>query len=198
MQAVLHAVLLDPEANTTPDPYGTFGKLREPVVRYASILRQFNATSDDGFIANTGYFLQELGKQHPLSAPSVFNFFLPAHSPAGEIADADLVAPEFQITTSNSVVGMSNLIDFIVIADFVTDAPEPFAPVSLTFDEYIDIAGDVGALVERLDIVLTGGTLDGATRASIEAILSDIPESDIRVRIALYLFLISPDYAVRL
>jgi len=198
MQAVLRAVLLDPDANAAPDAFGTFGKLREPVVRYASILRQFGATSDDGFIANTGYFLQELGKQHPLSAPSVFNFFLPAHSPAGDIADANLVAPEFQITTSNSVVGMSNLIDFIVVASFVTDAPEPFAPVSLTFDDYIDIADDVGALVERLDIVLTGGTLDGTTRAAIEGVLNDIPENDARVRIGLYLFLISPDYAVRL
>ena len=198
MQAVVRAVLLDPEANAMPDLFGSFGKLREPVVRYASILRQFGATSDDGFIANTGYFLQELGKQHPLSAPSVFNFFLPAHSPAGEIADANLVAPEFQITTSNSVVGMSNLIDFIVVADFVTDAPEPFAPVSLTFDDYVGIADDVGTLVERLDIVLTGGTLDPSTRTAIEAILTDIPDLEIRVRIALYLFLISPDYAVRL
>ncbi len=198
MQAVIRAVLLDPEANAAPDSFGTGGKLREPVVRYAAILRQFGATSDDGFIANTGYFLQELGKQHPLSAPSVFNFFLPAHSPAGEIADAGLVAPEFQITTSNSVVGMSNLIDFIVVANFVTDAPEPFAPVSLTFDDYIDIATDVDDLIDRLDIVLTAGTLDAATRSSIRGVLLDIPEAEIRVRIALYLFMISPDYAVRL
>ncbi len=198
MQAVIRAVLLDPDANAAPDVSGTFGKLREPVVRYAAILRQFGATSDDGFIANTGYFLQELGKQHPLSAPSVFNFFLPAHSPAGEIANAGLVAPEFQITTSNSVVGLSNLIDFIVIANFVTDAPDPFAPVSLSFDDYIDISTDVDDLIDRLDIVLTAGTLDAAARSSIRGVLLDIPEAEIRVRIALYLFLISPDYAVRL
>ncbi len=198
MRALVRAVLLDPEAVAAPDPSGTFGKLREPVVRYAAILRQFGATSDDGFIFNTGYFLQELGKQHPLSAPSVFNFFLPAHSPAGEIADLGLVAPEFQITTSNSVVGMSNLTDFIVVADFVTDAPEPFAPVSLSFDGYIDISTDVDELIDRLDIVLTAGTLDAATRSAIRGVLLDIPEAEIRVRIALYLFLISPDYAVRL
>lgn len=198
MEAVIRAVLLDPEATAAPDAFGTFGKLREPVVRYAAILRQFGATSDDGFIANTGYFLQELGKQHPLSAPSVFNFFLPAHSPAGEIADAGLVAPEFQITTSNSVVGLSNLIDFIVVANFVTDAPDPFAPVSLSFDDYIDISTNVDDLIDRLDIVLTAGQLDAATRASIRGVLLDIPEAEIRVRIALYLFLISPDYAVRL
>ena len=93
---------------------------------------------------------------------------------------------------------MSNLIDFIVVGDFVTDAPEPFAPVSLSFDDYIEISSDVDELIERLDIVLTAGTLDAATRSSIRGVLLDIPEAEIRVRIALYLFLISPDYAVRL
>jgi len=197
MQAVVRAVLLDPEASAAPVGMSEFGKLREPVVRYASILRQFGADSSDGFIANTGYFLQELGKQHPLSAPSVFNFFLPAHSPSGEIASAGLVAPEFQITTSNSIVGLSNLIDFIVLADYVTDAPEPFAAVSLNYDDYVDIAGNVAELVDRLDIVLTAGTLDPATRQAIEAILVDIEDLNIRARIAIYMFLISSDYAVR-
>jgi len=197
MQAVVRAVLLDPEASAAPVGTSEFGKLREPVVRYASILRQFGATSSDGFIANTGYFLQELGKQHPLSAPSVFNFYLPAHSPSGEIASAGLVAPEFQITTSNSIVGLSNLIDFIVLADYVTDAPEPFAAVSLNYDEYIDIAGNVAELVDRLDIVLTAGTLDLATRQAIEAVLVDIEDLNIRARIGIYMFLISSDYAVR-
>lgn len=198
MQAVIRAVLLDPEATALPANNAEFGKLREPVVRYASLLRQFGATSDDGFIANTGYLLQALTKQHPLSAPSVFNFFLPAHSPSGEIAAAGLVAPEFQIATSNSIVGWSNLVDFILLADSVTDAPPPFAKVSLTYDDYLDIAADVPALVDRLDIVLTAGTLNPQSREAIEGVLNDIADLPARVKIALYMFLTSPDYAVRL
>lgn len=198
MQAVLRAVLLDPEATAPTGTLAQFGKLREPVVRYTALLRQFNATSSDGFIANSGYFVQFLGKQHPLSAPSVFNFYLPSHSPSGEIADANLVAPEFQITTSNSIVGVSNLLDFVVFADFVTDAPEPFEPVSLNFDEYQDVAADVDALVDRLDIVLTAGTLDAATRAAISGILVDVDDLNLRTRAAIYLFMVSSDYAVRL
>jgi len=197
MQAVIRAVLLDPEAAATPTSMADFGKLREPVVRYASILRQFGANSDDDFIANLGFYLQELGKQHPLSAPSVFNFFLPAHSPSGEIADAGLVAPEFQITTSNSIVGVSNLIDFVVLGGFVTDAPQPFAPVSLDFQEYADIASNVAALLDRLDIVLTAGTLDLSTRQAIEAIVTDLDDLNLRARIAIYMILLSSDYAVR-
>lgn len=198
MEAVIRAVLLDSEAVAAPDAMTNFGKLREPVVRYASILRLFGANSSDGFIANSGFFLQELGKQHPLSSPSVFNFFLPAHSPAGEIASANLVAPEFQITTSNSIIGFSNYIDFVVLADLVTDAPEPFAMVSLDFSDYVDVAGDINALIDRLDIVLTAGTLDPSTRLAIESILIDIDDLNLRARIAIYMFLISSDHAVRL
>ncbi|MGI9270638.1 MAG: DUF1800 family protein, partial [Woeseiaceae bacterium] len=186
-----------PEAESAATTMADFGKLREPVVRYASILRQFGANSSDGFIANTGFFIQEIGKQHPLSAPSVFNFYLPAHSPAGEIAAAGLVAPEFQITTSNSIVGVSNLVDFVVLADYVTDSPPPFAPVSLNYDDYIAISSDIDALVDRLDIVLTAGTLDAATRQAIEGVLVGLDDPNLRVRIAIYMFLLSSDYAVR-
>jgi uncharacterized protein (DUF1800 family) len=198
MGEVIRAVLLDPEATAPPGASAEFGKLREPVVRYVSLLRQFGANSSDGFIANTGYLLQALGKQHPLSAPSVFNFYLPAHSPAGEIANSNLVAPEFQITTSNSIVGLSNFIDLVVLGDYVTDAPEPFASVSLDFDDYTALAANVTDLIDRLDIVLMGGTLDPATREAIQAVLGDIEDLGIRTRVAVYLFLISPDYAARL
>jgi hypothetical protein len=197
MQAVIRAILLDPEATAAPMSMADFGKLREPVVRYASILRQFGANSADGFIANLGFFLQEISKQHPLSAPSVFNFYLPSHSPAGEIAEAGLVAPEFQITTSNSIVGVSNIVDFVILADYVTDAPPPFEPVSLDYQEYIDIGDDVDTLLDRLDIVLTAGTMDSATRLSIENTIAGIDDMNLRVRIAIYMILLSSDYAVR-
>ena len=198
MRAVVRAVLLDPEAGAAPDSAGTFGKLREPVVRYASILRQFGAKSDDNLIANAGFFFQSITRQHPLSSPSVFNFFLPSHSPAGEIADAELVAPEFEITTSSTIVGISNIVDYIVLGGFVTDTPEPFAPVSLTLDDYVSLAANVEALVDRLDILLTAGTLDPQTRQVITAALADIDDVNFRLSTALFMFLISPDYAVRL
>ena len=197
MQAVLRAVLLDPEARAAPAPVAEFGKLREPVVRYAALLRQFGANSEDDFIANTGWYLQAVSRQHPLSSPSVFNFYSPAHMPQGELTDAGLVAPEFQIATSNSIIGLSNLIDYAVVGDFVTDAPAPFLPVSLDFDPYFAVAGDVNALLDRLDLVLTAGTMSPATRDAIAGILNDIGDLNFRVRTAIYLVLISPDYAVR-
>lgn len=197
MRAVIKAVLLDPDATAAPGTLADFGKLREPVVRYASILRQFGANSPGGFIGVLGYFLQQLGKQHPLSAPSVFNFFLPTHSPAGEIADAGLVAPEFQITTSNSIVGISNIIDFVILADYVSDSPAGFEPVSLDYREYEVLAPNVDALLDRLDIVLTAGTLDPATRSAVKNVITDLDDMNIRARVAIYMLLLSSDYAVR-
>ena len=196
MQAVIRAVLLDPEADTTGDPQ--FGKLREPVVRFASMLRQFNAGSDDDFISISGHILEFVTRQHPLSSPSVFNFFLPAHTPAGEIAAANLVAPEFQITNSGTIVGISNVIDAAVSADVVSDAPAPFSQVILDMSDYVAIADDVDALIDRLDIVLTYGTASSETRTAIRRIVANIDDMEFRVRVAIYMFLISPDYAVRL
>lgn len=196
MRSVLRAVLLDDEARGVNQP-SEFGRVREPVVRYASILRQFGATSDDGFIAEIGFRLQFLGKQHPLSAPSVFNFYLPDHSPQGEIAAAGLVAPELQIVTSASVVSMSNLIDLMFLGETPTEAPEPLAPTRLDISDYRALADDVDALVERLDIVLTYGQLSTETRDVITGVLTDIPDLDLRTQMAIYMMLISPDYVVQ-
>lgn len=199
MRAVIQAVLLDPEALAVPDPQGTAGKLREPLLRITAALRQLNVSSSDGFYANTGYFFDERIKQHPLSAPSVFNFYLPGHRPLGEIADAGLVAPEFQITNSSTVVAVSNLVDTAVISNIVNDFPRPpFQAATLDLDEYLALAENPDALVDRLDLVMTYGTLSDDMRASIIDSIAQVQDLEIRVRAALYLLLISPDYAVEL
>ena len=198
MRALLRAVLLDPEATAAPGSVANFGKLREPVVRYTSLLTQFGAESDDGFIASIGYTLQFLTRQHPLSAPSVFNFYLPSHAPQGDIAAAGLVAPEFQILNSNTVVNFANLLDGVLFGDLVTDGPEPFAPVRLNIDDYIDIAADVDALLDRLDTVMTYGTLTTETRSVVRDAIVDLDDMNLRVRAAIYLLAISADYTIRI
>ncbi|MEL7187250.1 MAG: DUF1800 family protein, partial [Pseudomonadota bacterium] len=198
MQAVIRAILTDPEALADPDPNGQFGKLREPVVRNVAMLRQLGATSNDGFIFNSGYVVQFLAKQHALSAPSVFNFFLPSHSPPGELAAAGLVAPEFQITTSSSIAGVTNLVDWLLVIGAVTDAPEPFSPVSLDLDEYRALVNNVDDFIDRLDIVFTAGTLSMDSRQAIAGTLEPMDDMELRLLMGLYLILVSPDYAVRL
>lgn len=199
MQAVLRAILLDPEARAVPDADDTRGKLREPLLRYVAMLRQLGVSAPDGFYANLGYAVQEQIQQHPLSAPSVFNFYLPTHQPIGAFEDLGLVAPEFQITNSNTVVEISNLLQFAVVGDFVNDLREPpFSRATLSFADFAPLADDIDALLDRLDTVFTYGTLTPATRAAIGDLLALVDDADLRLRVAAWLLLISPDYAVEL
>ncbi len=199
MRSVLAAILLDEEARAIPDPEGVGGKLREPLLRVVATLRQLGVSSPDGFYANSGFFVQEQIQQHPLSAPSVFNFFQPGFRPAGELAEAGLVAPEFQITNSGTVVSISNMVDAAVLGGFVNDLRvAPFQQASLDLSDYMALADDPEALVDRLDLVFTYQTLSITTRRALLDALVQINDPATRVQAAIYWLLISPDYAVEL
>ncbi|MEY3897838.1 MAG: hypothetical protein RLZZ214_3359 [Verrucomicrobiota bacterium] len=104
---VVKAILLDPEARDPAkmsDP--AFGKLREPFLKPVNAARAFNASAPNGWFYLDAFILDHA--QEPMKAPSVFNFYLPTHSPPGPLADAGLVAPEFQIVNASSGVMAAN------------------------------------------------------------------------------------------
>lgn len=195
MRAVINAILTDVEARTRDAL--TTGKLQEPVVRYVSLLRQFGATSDDGFIAVLGYFLQSVGLQHPLSAPSVFNFYLPDHQPAGDLAASGLFAPELSITNSNSIISFPNFLDAILFGDFVTDAPQGFAPVQLTLDRWESLAADSDRLVDELNTLLSGGALGSESVAAIVTSVDAFEDLQLRTVLAIYYVSIAPETVIQ-
>ena len=74
MQAMVAAILLDPEARRGDNPATvsvTDGKLREPVVLIASIARAFHAKTDAGGLANWSSNMS----QDIFNPATVFNFF---------------------------------------------------------------------------------------------------------------------------
>ena len=197
MKAVLRAIFFDPEAEVLGGA-STFGRLREPAVRVVSLARTFNYTSDSGDYFNTGYRMAYLVAQHPLSSPSVFNFYQPNYSPVGEIADNQMVAPEFQITNANTIVGLTNQIGLAIFYEnqaFHTYQP-PFETPRINLTDYAALAGNASDLVDRLDIVLTQGRLSRGTRDVVLETLEKVDDSTQRAMVAIYLILISPDYAV--
>jgi uncharacterized protein (DUF1800 family) len=199
MKAVLRAILMDPEALASPGTFEQLGKLREPLLRALSLLKNFGVASPDGFYASTGYFLEDLLQQHPLSSPSVFNFFSPSHAPVGAIADAGLVAPEFQLTNSNTIVAVTNIVDIVLFRDLVNDLlSAPFQRSRLDLGPYLAIADDAVALLDRLDTLMTYDTLSAETRAAILATLQAIDDPTFRVQTAIYLVFTSPEYAVQI
>ncbi|MCY3883913.1 MAG: DUF1800 family protein [Gammaproteobacteria bacterium] len=197
MKTVLKAILFDPEAELLGNT-ATFGRLKEPAVRIVALARIFNYTSDSGEYYNTGYRLEYMTGQHPLSAPSVFNFYQPNYSPIGEISANQMVAPEFQITNATTVIGVTNQVGLAIFYEnlaFHTWNP-PFETPRINLIDYEELAADPEALVDRLDIVLTQGKLSRPTRDIVMDVLDRVDSRRERAMLAIYLILISSDYSI--
>ncbi|NJL31386.1 MAG: DUF1800 domain-containing protein [Phycisphaerales bacterium] len=119
MKSVIRAVLLDHEAR-----YGhllaptTFGKLREPVTKLVRLWRVAPPRSVSGRVFRYSHLTDQYG-QFPLSAPSVFNFYKPDFAPIGEVRNAGLVAPEFQIATDSQLVSAPNDLGIRIFFNYV-------------------------------------------------------------------------------
>lgn len=217
LRAVVKAILLDPEAR---DPammnQPTWGKLREPLLRVVNLARAFNAASTSGYYVVDQFTLDH--GQDPMNAPSVFNFFLPAHSPPGPITQMGLVAPEFQIiNASTAITGPNYFWDDAILGSLHTQGVgnANYAVRLNTTNELAMIVpanqmdqdvpagpgADPDALIRRLDLALTGGTLSPMQFQIIrEAMLRLNPPTwewhQQRLRLAIYLIVTSPDYNV--
>ncbi len=150
LKAVVRAILLDPEARNADkitDPQ--WGKLREPVVKLMNWARSTRATSQDGKWAfgDLRNPSNRLG-QAPLRSPSVFNFYRPGYvPPTTSIADAGLVAPEFQITNEASTIGYINYLQEVI------DGKHGTRNTGVISSAYTaEISLPVDQLIHRLDI----------------------------------------------
>jgi uncharacterized protein (DUF1800 family) len=164
MKAVWKAILLDAEARNVSTAAST-GKVREPVIRLANFMRAFNAKSTSGRfmgIGNTDDPATRLN-QTVMFAPTVFNFYRPGYVPSSKpIADAGLVAPEFQIVHDVSVAGYMNYMRSIVTVDTNRDIQQDYSAE-------IALADKPDQLVERMNLLLFAGTLPDALRAQLVA-----------------------------
>jgi len=205
MRATIAAVLLDAEARDTgkmAEP--GFGKVREPVLRLAAWMRAFDAASASRnyLLGNTDSDSGSLG-QSPMRSPSVFNFYRPGYVPPNTgIAAANLVAPEFQIIHETSVVGYSNFMRNVVRYGVGSNSPRDIQP---DYTKELALAEDPDALVDRLDMLLTYGTMSTATRNLIRDAVESIsinpmnPSSgrNNRVYVATLFAISSPDFLVQ-
>jgi uncharacterized protein (DUF1800 family) len=194
MKAVIKAILTDSEArDDSALSAANAGKLREPIMRLTGWARAFgvNSPANTWPFGNTSSGSTRLG-QSPGRSPSVFNFFRPGYSPpATAISAAGLVAPEFQITNEQSVVGYINYFQNLV-ANGSGDAKPDYTAM-------LAKASDSAALVAEVNVVLAGGQLSTATQASIKAAIDSISATTTngpinRVGVAILLTLASPDY----
>ncbi|MBL0122809.1 MAG: DUF1800 family protein [Betaproteobacteria bacterium] len=202
LAAVIKAVLLDTDARNAPLTSDTkFGKQREPVIRFANILRAFNATSANG--RNNIHYLDSaddaLG-QSPLLSPSVFNFFSPAYTRPGRLAQAGMVAPEFQITNEIQTVGTANFF-YQLVKNEGYGSGDNLLKLDLT--QARALANSPVELVDYLSRLLTYGELNATTRQTIVDAVTAVPfnnnssDRTWRVRTALTLFALSSDFVIQ-
>ncbi len=198
LRAVVRTILLDPEARalaTVANP--RYGKLREPVVRFATFLRALGATSTNG--RNDIHYLESPEEglaQSPLLAPSVFNFYSPNFRPAGPAATAGMVAPEFQITSETSIVGGMNFFNRLFQSGGYGGGE---SRMRLNLVPLRDIAATTDVLITRLDQLFFCEQMSTVTRERLRSMINAIPtgERTRRVKSALTLVAMSPDFVIQ-
>jgi uncharacterized protein (DUF1800 family) len=207
MQAVVSAILLDPEARDSATDFANpqYGKVREPLLRYTEWARAFTAQSRTGSygIGSTEDPIWGLG-QMTLRSPTVFNWFAPGYVPPGtSIEAANLVAPEMEMTNVSTVVGYLNYLQN-AIGGGATSGSDIFS----SYGTESGLASTPDQLVDRLNLLLMAGEMDSTLQSQIVSAVSaiPIPSGDqnainaaltARVQTAIYLTMASPAFAAQ-
>lgn len=195
LKAVVRAILLDAEARDMASVNSaSFGKLREPVVRFLNWARAFKATSasDTWSIGDLSDPATRLG-QSPMRSGSVFNFFRPGYVPPGsELANQGLTAPEFQITNESSIPGYVNFMQKAISGVGVSD-------LKADYSSLLALVSDSMALLNELNLVLASNQIPAATLATLQSALDSISVTtdtgkNNRVYAAITLVMASPAY----
>ncbi len=204
MKAVILAILMDPEARDAEfQDHDENSMLREPMIRYTHFVRAIEVSNPNGYIwRNYGGFQEEM-KQAIFASPSVFNFFSPESVPFGEIQEAGLVAPEFKLhdaSTSIASINAAHSWAYFYIMAFETKSMKN-SKVTWNIDHLLSIANESETYINWLDKHILGGRMTDRTRKILRTAINGLnpTKSDFlekRVRMGMYLTLISPDYAI--
>jgi hypothetical protein len=206
LKAVIRAILTDVEARDAANAATpTYGKLREPVIRMAHVLRAYKATSTSGkwLMGSTTESLA----QSPLTSPSVFNFWRPGYVPPNTtLGNNGFVAPEFQgvneITLSSYINTMQSTLSRGT-GDWLSN--NLGRDIQINLRDEAAFAGDVQRLTDHANRVLLNGQMSPLLRqrifTAVAAInistgsLAQINENRLnRVRTVILLTMASPEY----
>ncbi len=202
MKAVITAILLDPEARAndtlTGDQLATSpavqsGHLREPTLWAVELARGLDAA-----LANptAGYPLINMGNgqlvaigEPPFGAPSVFGFFPPNYV----IPQTSLLAPEFGLENTGSVIPQFNMANYIM--------HNSDSGLTVGFSATGQLGGrasDPGALVDYLGMIFMHSQMPSDMRSAIVDNISSIAATNpsARASVAAYLVVTSPQYRV--
>lgn len=183
MQAVIYAILTDPEARAADDASvnANFGHMREPVLFMANILRGLNATLG----ASSAIYNQatEMGQQLFYS-PSVFSYFSPQYR-----TEKGLLGPEFQIYTTQTAADRADIVHSILYGTL-----DKSTTVNLT--PFVQQAGTIDSLLTYIgSIFLHDGMSTNLYQAAYDAAAAQKTPTA-QVQAALYIVLTSSEYQI--
>ncbi|MEK7953697.1 DUF1800 family protein [Luteolibacter soli] len=194
--AVVKAILLDPEAREQPlSP--NFGKVREPVVKTMHLGRLFKlAETHPNFVWwNWTETYYGFSKQEPTNSPSVFNFYTPVYQAPGEIRNAGLVSPGFQIVDTYSSISFPNLIWEYLHRGF-RSSYDWWYP--LDYSDTLLLAENPAALVDHVNLLVCAGSMTARTRGIL---LNAVSQSSLapkeRVALAIWTAMTCPEGAIQ-
>ena len=208
LKATLAAILLDEDALIDPAiAPPEYGKIREPVIRLTNWARAFNETtpnaSDEAIFAYLNYGGIE---QSPFNSPSVFNFFRPGYvAPGTSSGDGGFAAPELQITNETTSIGYINFINQFIYDMSYNISEDPDGGIKGDYTQALALANDGPALLDYLDLLLTGNRLGADSRTRILTMMDAIPiragfedaDKIARVRVAISMVMTAPGYIVQ-
>jgi uncharacterized protein (DUF1800 family) len=188
MKAVIRAILLDPEARGGMKQDPVYGHLKEPVLFISHLMRALGGNSDGVFLRTQSAGMQ----QNVMMAPSVFNFY-----PPDFMLQSGLLAPEFGIHDANAAFACANFVYQLVYGNgAAADSAVPGSTgTRLDLTPFAALASDPAGLVDRLDVLLTHGTLSPSARTSIINAVAALSNSD-RAKFAIYLLATSSQFQV--
>lgn len=219
LKAVIRAILLDPDARQCcGDNTESYGMLKEPFIRYMNLLKGLSLEAQGGVFRNVMNRVYDKTEQKPLYATTVFNFFSPDYMPDGSLKDANKVAPEFQLLSSQTLTGYFNALNDWLINDDPIDyyglfLGETYKPnLEPRFNVVADYAltrnDKVPLLLDKYNLIFAHGKLSAESLKIIGTAIKSMPyvqdangvpastEAYRRVRIAIFLIMTSPDYLI--
>jgi uncharacterized protein (DUF1800 family) len=199
LQAVIRAILLDPEARQGDN--GPFAggpasppgaHLREPVFVVASILRGLGALVND--TNNLTALAANLG-QTLFLPPTVFNYFAPGYQiPAALTAGTVLLGPEFQLDSPSNAIARFNMVNTMIYGSLGNGAVIDVTPFS-------NLGGNPPALVDAVSLTFMYGQMPPKMQTALLGAINAIPgttaaANKARAQAAIYLALSSSYYNV--
>jgi uncharacterized protein (DUF1800 family) len=185
MQAVITAILTDPEARAADDPNApanpSFGHLREPVLFMTNLLRGLNGTLG----ANSAINNQTTSlSQNLFNAPTVFSYFSPLN-----VTEKGLLGPEFEIYSTQTASTRADLVNTILYGTLDKSTTVDLTPFS-------NVASNIDTLLNTISAVfLHDGMSSSLYKAAYTAAAAQTT-AKAAAQAALYVVLTSGEYQV--